>query len=305
MPGNKTGAQLQSVGLTQAPWLPARLCEAGTAAALSLGEEPHPLTAAGCQPPLSAGEGGGHHHSVCGKAPAPHASSRFDQHGGWWHRQNQGPARLQWVLRSCRTARGQTCSCSTGFLWRRQRREEAGRPDAASVGLVGADPPHREPVPGRRHWAGQRGEKSRKVQKHFVVAAGGLLGGASELRGWDRDRKQPSQGDGVAPGQWAKAWVLSEAPGPWALEDRGGDTLVALRPGQPVLQETVVEAVQLDGKEPSHVQVPQAGETRGWGRPRTRSMLQALEPRASGGHPAPGAGAPLAVRAQRAVARGS
>lgn len=57
MPGNKTGAQLQSVGPTQAPWPPARLCEAGAVAAVSLGGEPRPLTAAGCQPPLSAAEG--------------------------------------------------------------------------------------------------------------------------------------------------------------------------------------------------------------------------------------------------------
>lgn len=38
------------------------------------------------------------------------------------------------------------------------------------------------------------------------------------------------------------------------------------------------------------MQVPQAGETRGWGGPRTRSMLQALEPRASRGHPTSGTG---------------
>lgn len=81
------------------------------------------------------------------------------------------------------------------------------------------------------------------MQEHFVVAPRGLLGGASELRGWDRDGKALPRGRS---GLRSVGISLGAARGPWSMgtEDHGGDTLAALRPGQPILQDTwVVEAV--------------------------------------------------------------
>lgn len=175
MPGNKTGAQLQSVGPTQAPWPPARLCEAGAVAAVSLGGEPRPLTAAGCQPPLSAAEG-----AVITTARAERRlhSTRVpgstSTGGGGTGKTKGQPSRSGCFTaagrRVDRTARAAQASCGGGGNGNGERK--LGAQTLRPSGLVGADPPHREPVPGRRHWAGQRGEESRKVQEHCRGAQG-------------------------------------------------------------------------------------------------------------------------------------
>lgn len=194
MPGNKTGAQLQSVGPTQAPWLPAGLCEAGTVAAVSLGGEPHPLTEAGWQPPLSAAEGAVITTArVERRLHSTRVPGLTSTGGGGTSKTKGQPSRSGCFAAAGRrvdgTARAAQASCGGGGNGKRKLGAQTLRPS----GLVGADPPHREPVPGRRHWARQRGEESRKVQENFVVAAGGLLGGASELRVGQR-RKSPPKG---------------------------------------------------------------------------------------------------------------